>query len=151
MARWNPRAVLDWLRAGYPEGIPAKDHFALLAVLKRRLTDEEILEAIELAAATASEHPDRTVDHDTLRKIVAGLIHEEPDPEDVERVRERLIAAGWPVEGGELARGDVAAAPDGPDAATTPPDDSAAAAPTQDAAPTQEAAPGRRGTEAGAR
>lgn len=56
MARWNPRAVLDWLRAGYPEGIPAKDHFALLAVLKRRLTDEELLEAIETAAATASEH-----------------------------------------------------------------------------------------------
>ncbi|SUE13444.1 Protein of uncharacterised function (DUF3349) [Rhodococcus gordoniae] len=110
MALWNPRVVLDWLRAGYPEGIPAKDHFALLAVLKRRLTDEELLEAIETAAATASEHPERKVDHDTLRKIVAGVIHEEPDPQDVERVRELLVAAGWPVVGGELSRGDE---PDG--------------------------------------
>lgn len=116
MARWNPRAVLDWLRAGYPEGIPAKDHFALLAVLKRRLTDEELLEAIETAAATAYEHPERPVDHDTLRMIVAGVIHEEPNPEDVERVREHLVAAGWPVVGGELSRGDELAEPAEPEA-----------------------------------
>lgn len=115
MALWNPRVVLDWLRAGYPEGIPAKDHFALLAVLKRRLTDEELLEAIETAAATASEHPERKVDHDTLRKIVAGVIHEEPDPQDVERVRELLVAAGWPVVGGELSRGDEPGELDEPD------------------------------------
>ncbi|MEE2035529.1 DUF3349 domain-containing protein [Rhodococcus sp. CC-R104] len=119
MARWSPRAVLDWLRAGYPEGIPAKDHFALLAVLQRRLTDEEILEAIDTAAATAAEHPDRHVDHDTLRRIVAGLIHEEPTPEDIERVRERLIAAGWPVVGDELSRGDV----EEPPVSGTPDDD----------------------------
>ncbi|MEU5843877.1 DUF3349 domain-containing protein [Rhodococcus sp. NPDC047139] len=111
MTRWNPRAVLDWLRAGYPEGIPAKDHFALLAVLKRRLTDEELFEAIETAAATASEHPERKVDHDLLRRIVAGVIHEDPDPQDVERVRDHLVAAGWPVVGGELSRGDESAEP----------------------------------------
>ncbi|MBS9372910.1 DUF3349 domain-containing protein [Rhodococcus sp. B50] len=120
MARWNPGVVLDWLRAGYPEGIPAKDHFALLAVLKRRLTDEELLEAIETAAATASEHPDRQVDHDTLRKIVAGVIHEGPDPQDVERVREQLVAAGWPVVGGELSRGDESGEPAEPDRQVTP-------------------------------
>lgn len=114
MARWSPRAVLDWLRAGYPDGIPAKDHFALLAVLKRRLTDEEILEAIDTAAATAADHPERHVDHDTLRKIVAGLIHEEPSPEDIARVREQLVAAGWPVVGDELSRGETEEEPSDP-------------------------------------
>ncbi|MBX4167094.1 DUF3349 domain-containing protein [Rhodococcus pyridinivorans] len=153
MARWNPRVVLDWLRAGYPEGIPAKDHFALLAVLERRLTDEELLEAIETAAATASEHPERQVDHDTLRKIVAGVIHEEPDPQDVERVREQLVAAGWPVVGGELSRGDEAAEPVEPDTQPTtgttaaPASDAVAASDTDAAEPVRE----ERGTQAGAR
>lgn len=129
MARWSPRAVLDWLRAGYPDGIPAKDHFALLAVLKRRLTDEEILEAIDTAAATAAEHPERHVDHDTLRKIVAGLIHEEPAPEDIERVREQLVAAGWPVVDDELSRGETEE-PDSPDDDHDVPSGSSGDAPT---------------------
>lgn len=45
---------------------------------------------------------------------MAGLIHEEPDPQDVERVREHLVAAGWPVVGGELSRGDESTEPDTP-------------------------------------
>ncbi|OWY82626.1 hypothetical protein B9C99_07430 [Rhodococcus sp. BUPNP1] len=145
--------VLDWLRAGYPEGIPAKDHFALLAVLKRRLTDEELLEAIETAAATASEHPERQVDHDTLRKIVAGVIHEEPDPQDVERVREQLVAAGWPVVGGELSRGDEPTGPAEPATQSTA-ETAAAPAPDADAASdtgAEEPVREERGTQAGAR
>lgn len=35
------KAVLDWLRSGYPEGIPEKDHFAVLALLRRRLGDDD--------------------------------------------------------------------------------------------------------------
>lgn len=95
--KFSLRSVLDWLRAGYPEGIPAKDHFALLAVLGRRLTDEEIGEIIELSIATAHEHPDRHVDYDSLKEIIAGVIREEPTEEDVARVTERLVAGGWPV------------------------------------------------------
>ncbi|QBJ95685.1 DUF3349 domain-containing protein [Rhodococcus sp. ABRD24] len=91
------RSVLDWLRAGYPEGVPAKDHFALLAVLGRRLTDEEISQVVELSIETAHEHPDRHVDYDALKSIIAGVIHEEPTAEDLERVTERLVAGGWPV------------------------------------------------------
>lgn len=68
MPKYSLRSVLDWLRAGYPEGIPAKDHFALLAVLRRRLTDEEIAEVCEMSIATAHEHPERHVDYDTLKQ-----------------------------------------------------------------------------------
>ncbi|RDI33827.1 uncharacterized protein DUF3349 [Rhodococcus sp. AG1013] len=91
------RSVLDWLRAGYPEGIPAKDHFALLAVLGRRLTDEEIGQIVELSIETAHEHPDRHVDYDALKSIIAGVIREQPTEEDIARVTERLAAGGWPV------------------------------------------------------
>ncbi|WP_305092482.1 DUF3349 domain-containing protein [Prescottella sp. R16] len=101
--KFSLRSVLDWLRAGYPEGIPAKDHFALLAVLGRRLTDEEISEIIELSIATAHEHPDRHVDYDTLQKIIAGVLREEPTEEDIERVTEHLVAGGWPVVDSDAA------------------------------------------------
>nr|WP_137725267.1 DUF3349 domain-containing protein [Prescottella subtropica] len=105
--KFSLRSVLDWLRAGYPEGIPAKDHFALLAVLGRRLTDEEIGQIIDLSVATAHEHPDRHVDYDTLRKIIAGVLREEPTEEDITRVTERLVDGGWPVVDSD----DAAASP----------------------------------------
>jgi len=105
-SKYSLRSVLDWLRAGYPEGIPAKDHFALLAVLGRRLTDEEIGQIVELSIATAHEHPDRHVDYDALKGIIAGVIHEEPTEEDVCRVTERLVAGGWPVVGDDGDDGD---------------------------------------------
>ena len=98
MSKYSLRSVLDWLRAGYPEGIPAKDHFALLAVLRRRLTDEEIAQVVELSIATAHERPDRHVDYDTLKKIIAGVLHEEPTEEDVERVRAVRAAVGPRIE-----------------------------------------------------
>ncbi|MBI5735367.1 MAG: DUF3349 domain-containing protein, partial [Mycolicibacterium neoaurum] len=37
--------VLDWLHQGYPEGVPRTDYFALLALLKRSLTEEEVIKA----------------------------------------------------------------------------------------------------------
>jgi len=111
-SKYSLRSVLDWLRAGYPEGIPAKDHFALLAVLGRRLTDEEIGQIVELSIATAHEHPDRHVDYDALKGIIAGVIHEEPTEEDVCRVTERLVAGGWPVVGDD---GDDTDSTDGTD------------------------------------
>lgn len=123
MPRYSLRSVLDWLRAGYPEGIPPKDHFALLSVLRRRLTDEEIGQILELSIATAHEHPQRHVDYDTLRQIIAGVLQEEPSPDDLDRVTARLVAGGWPVVGvtaegdsseGEASDGDDAAGTDGP-------------------------------------
>ncbi|KJF23092.1 DUF3349 domain-containing protein [Rhodococcus sp. ACPA4] len=97
MSKYSLRSVLDWLRAGYPEGIPDKDHFALLAVLRRRLTDEEIEQVVAMSIESAHEVPDRHVDYDTLRAIIEGILHEESSEEDVERVTARLRAGGWPV------------------------------------------------------
>jgi uncharacterized protein DUF3349 len=50
--------IVAFLRAGYPEGVPANDYIPLLALLRRRLSDDEV---------------------------------------DTERVKRRLVAAGWPV------------------------------------------------------
>ena len=37
--------VLKWLRAGYPDGVPPKDYYPVLALLKRSLTEDEVVEA----------------------------------------------------------------------------------------------------------
>lgn len=89
------KAVLDWLRSGYPEGIPEKDHFALLAVLRRRLSDDEIVQVVTLSVEHAHETPDRHVDYARVREVVAGIIREEPSEEDMERVTSRLEEGGW--------------------------------------------------------
>ena len=84
-------AVVSWLRAGYPEGIPSTDTFAVLALLKRRLTDDEV-------KVVARELLQRD-DFDTID--IGVLINKQtdqlPSPEDIERVRKRLAAKGWPL------------------------------------------------------
>ena len=38
------RGVMDWLLEGYPAGVPPKDYIPLVALLRRRLSDDEIRE-----------------------------------------------------------------------------------------------------------
>jgi hypothetical protein len=54
--------VIEWLRAGYPEGVPEHDYIPLFALLGSQLTNE-----------------------------------------DVNRVRSRLAAGGWPLARPERA------------------------------------------------
>ena len=37
------RRILDWLTAGYPKGVPPTERYALIALLKRTLTDDELV------------------------------------------------------------------------------------------------------------
>ena len=52
------QSVLDWLRAGYPEGIPPQDYAPILGVLRRRLTPEEIHAIADGLAAQSLESVD---------------------------------------------------------------------------------------------
>lgn len=97
MTKYTVRSVLDWLRAGYPNGIPPKDQIAVLAVLRRRLSNEEIAQVVDLAIDTADEIPGHVVDFDRVRAIITDVLHEEPAAEDLLRVTATLTAAGWPV------------------------------------------------------
>lgn len=85
-------SVVAWLRAGYPEGIPSTDYFPVLALLSRRLTNDEV-------KTLARELIDRgDFDHVDIGVLITRLTDELPAPEDVERVRKRLAAKGWPLE-----------------------------------------------------
>ena len=39
--------VLAWLHKGYPEGVPPKDYIPVLALLKRSLSEEEVVKAAQ--------------------------------------------------------------------------------------------------------
>ncbi|WP_295013564.1 DUF3349 domain-containing protein [uncultured Microbacterium sp.] len=89
----NPIAqALRWLGAGYPDGIPAQDRVPILALLRRRLTDDEVQEVCDALAAQTGADPDVSlVDAQVLMMRVLGEL---PGEHDVERVRARLEESG---------------------------------------------------------
>jgi hypothetical protein len=85
------QSIVDFLRKGYPQGVPAQDYLPLFALLRRRLTDEEVS---QLAAELAANSPDEQTSH-AIHGAIEHLLQETPSERDVGRVRERLEAAGW--------------------------------------------------------
>jgi hypothetical protein len=85
-------SVVAWLRAGYPDGIPPTDYFPVLALLTRRLSNDEV----KLVSRELMQRGD--FDHVDIGVLITQLTDELPAPEDVERVRERLAAKGWPLD-----------------------------------------------------
>lgn len=85
-------SVVTWLRAGYPEGVPETDYIPLLALLARRLTNDEVKQvARELMQRGEFDQIDIGV-------VITQFTDELPNPEDIERVRQRLAAKGWPLD-----------------------------------------------------
>jgi hypothetical protein len=86
--------VLGWLHDGYPDGVPPKDYFPLLALLKRSLTEEEVIKAAQsiLKSTDADE-----VTEAAIRTAVQAVIAKEPNPEEIHQVASRLASVGWPL------------------------------------------------------
>ncbi len=86
--------VVDWLREGYPTGLPARDYIPLIALLRRRLTDAEVAQVSHQLATTGTLPADRV----DVGAAIAEVTSELPTDEDVERVRQYLADHGWPVD-----------------------------------------------------
>ena len=85
-------AIVSWLRAGYPEGLPPHDYMPVLALLSRRLTTDEV-------KAVASELMQRgDFDQVDIGVAITQITDELPSSDDIERVRRRLAAKGWPLD-----------------------------------------------------
>ena len=85
------QSVVDFLRKGYPQGVPQQDYLPLFALLRRRLSDEEVIALADELAATSP-------DEQTTIAIRAAILHvtnELPSETDVARVQEQLQSAGW--------------------------------------------------------
>ena len=88
--------VLGWLHQGYPEGVPPKDYFALLALLKRSLTEEQVVKAAQTVLKSVDSD---TVTEVKVRRAVEAVIEKEPNPEEIHQVASRLASVGWPLAG----------------------------------------------------
>ena len=86
--------VLGWLHRGYPDGVPPKDYFPLLALLKRSLTEEQVVRA---AQTVLRRNDSDTVTEDEIRDAVHQVIAKEPNPEELHQVAARLASVGWPL------------------------------------------------------
>ncbi len=96
--------VLNWLRAGYPSGVPGPDRVPLLALLRNSpLSEEQVKEVVrEIAAAEASAPAGHEIDHDEIATFIQDVAHHDAGPENIQRVAAKLAAGGWPLAGVEL-------------------------------------------------
>jgi uncharacterized protein DUF3349 len=95
--------VLDWLREGYPAGVPPKDYIPLLALLRRRLTEDEVRE-IAHEIAGLGNGVDGVNGAADIGVQITKLTDAMPSPEDIALIEERLVSHhGWPVDDGSQA------------------------------------------------
>jgi hypothetical protein len=86
--------MVAFIRAGYPQGVPETDYIPLLALLCRRLSDDEV-------AAVASQLAARgelNIDAADIGAAITRITDELPSSADLDRVQRRLEAIGWPVD-----------------------------------------------------
>jgi hypothetical protein len=84
--------IVEWLRAGYPEGVPEHDYIPLFALLGSQLTNNEV-SAIADELATSADPGSA----EAIKAAIANVTHTQPNDADINRVRARLAAGGWPL------------------------------------------------------
>lgn len=123
--------VVNWLRAGYPQGIPERDFVPLFALLRRRLSEDEarILAAdlvekgliapdkIDIAVGYL-RITDELASHDELVRVIAHLrengweIRDEPLDADADDTDALLRPPAGPLDPADAPRGDSSAGHD---------------------------------------
>ncbi len=84
-------SIVNWLRAGYPEGVPDVDYLPLFALLGSELTDADVKAIVEELERTSTPE---TAQH--IKDVITSVNGDsKPSDADVARVR-----AGWPAAAG---------------------------------------------------
>ena len=80
--------VLQWIREGYPEGVPDDESAALLAVLQERIGGDRALDVLRRL------HKDGVISDTAASALL-------PDDTQMRRVAAKLVLGGWPLAGDE--------------------------------------------------
>jgi hypothetical protein len=98
-------SVLEWLRAGYPNGVPGPDRVPLLALLRNTPLSEDEVKSIVSEIADEESHapPAHQIDKDEIERFIEEHTHHDAGPENLRRVAAKLAAAGWPLAGVDSA------------------------------------------------
>jgi Protein of unknown function (DUF3349) len=101
-------SILDWLRAGYPEGVPGPDRVPLLALLRATpLTEDQIKEVVRHITADGSAAlADGEIGDDEIAAFIKDVSHHDAGAVNVQWVAAKLAAAGWPLHGVDKAAVD---------------------------------------------
>jgi Protein of unknown function (DUF3349) len=94
-------SILNWLRAGYPEGVPGPDRVPLLALLRATpLTEDQVKEVVRnLTADGSTAIADGEIADAEIEAFISDVTQHDAGPENVKRVAAKLAAAGWPLAG----------------------------------------------------
>ncbi|OBF28642.1 DUF3349 domain-containing protein [Mycobacterium sp. ACS4331] len=87
--------VLHWLHDGYPQGVPTKDYFPLLALLARTLTEEEVKLAARVVLLQSDDAAPVTPEQ--IEQAIREVAEKEPNPQEIHQVAARLASVGWPL------------------------------------------------------
>ena len=88
-------SAVNWIRKGYPEGIPATDFPPLLALLTKVLDEDQIMRiCMELAAEQGIGTP---LTEEQISNAIAKVSDQPPTEYEVNQVASRLAAVGWPL------------------------------------------------------
>jgi hypothetical protein len=86
------QSIVDFLRAGYPEGVPERDYFPIFALLRRRLTDDEVA-AVAFELVSIAQDPGSCARQ--IRQAIEAVTKQPASDADMARVQNRLAAVGW--------------------------------------------------------
>lgn len=86
------RAIIAWLRAGYPDGVPQVDYVPLFALLGSHLSEDEVGSIADELALTGDADS-----KEAIKEAIARATREKPTEGEIARVRARLAAGGWPL------------------------------------------------------
>jgi endonuclease III len=94
-------SILDWLRAGYPEGVPGPDRVPLLALLRATpLTEDQVKEVVRnLTADGSAAVANGAIGEDEIASFIKDVSHHDAGAENVQRIAAKLASAGWPLTG----------------------------------------------------
>ncbi|MFN8227542.1 MAG: DUF3349 domain-containing protein [Mycobacterium sp.] len=87
--------VLNWLRAGYPQGVPPTDYYPVLALLTRTLSEDEVVQT----ARTVLLQGEEPVTVEQIQEAIRQVAEKEPTDEEMRQVAARLASVGWPLAG----------------------------------------------------
>jgi hypothetical protein len=87
--------VVDWLRAGYPAGVPRQDYVVLLGLLRRKLTDVEVRQISSQLSGLAQQG--EVITTADVERLINDATLDTPSDADVARVSAHLAAGGWPL------------------------------------------------------
>ena len=84
--------IIGWLRAGYPAGVPEVDYVPLFAILGYHLSNDEVAAIADELMASADPSS-----ADAIKHAITAVTNTKPLESDIDRVRARLAAGGWPL------------------------------------------------------